>query len=73
MRGAEPAWKIGRDACTVSCTDVVLAGGHPCAGLTAAGHCWRMARALHGASRWLAGIQLAGIRNGTDVAAQECY
>jgi len=40
--GAEPAdRKIGRDACAVSCTDVVLAGGHPGAGLTAAGHCWR--------------------------------
>jgi len=47
---AEPAWKIGRDACAVSCTDVVLAGGHPGAGLTAAGHCWRwrMERAWHG-------------------------
>jgi len=25
------------------------------------------------ASRWPVGIQLAGIRSGTDVAAQECY
>jgi hypothetical protein len=72
MRGPNQLGQIGRGACAVSCTGVALAGGHLLRGTD---RCWPLVALVHGtaASRWPVDTQLAGIRIGTDVAAQECH